>query len=135
VTAGRYFLATVVSGLSMWVIAGLWHNLIMPGLYADRHASHDGIGLLLVAYLVLSGMMVYLYGQLSSVDGLAGGLWFGALVGILWVLPHGLAMAGAHGDSIAYVVRNTAWHVVEQALGGAVIVTIISRTRNDRKHG
>lgn len=119
----------------MWVIAGLWHNLIMPGLYADRHASHDGIGLLLVAYLVLSGMMVYLYGQLSSVDGLAGGLWFGALVGILWVLPHGLAMAGAHGDSIAYVVRNTAWHVVEQALGGAVIVTIISRTRNDRKHG
>ncbi len=43
------------------------------------------------------------------------------VIGLLWVFPHGLAMAGAHGDSISYVFKNAAWHVVEQGVGGIVI--------------
>jgi hypothetical protein len=49
------------------------------------------------------------------------GLRFGVLIGLLWVFPHELAMAGAHGDSISYVLKNAAWHVVAQGVGGIFI--------------
>ena len=49
------------------------------------------------------------------------GLVFGALIGILWVFPHELAMVGAHGEPLAYVFKNAAWHAVEQGLGGIVV--------------
>jgi len=42
------------------------------------------------------------------------GLKFGALIGLLWVFPHDLAMAGAHGDSLSYVFKNAILHIVEQ---------------------
>ena len=53
-------LATLISGLGMWIVAGIWHNLIMANLYDHVHATHDG-----------------------------------------------LAMAGAHNTSIAYVIKNS----------------------------
>jgi hypothetical protein len=45
----------------MWDVAGFWHNLIIVNLYKDVHETHDKIGLLLVAYFILAGFMVYLY--------------------------------------------------------------------------
>ena len=32
----------LLSGFGMWVFAGLWHNLILPSLYEDTHATHEG---------------------------------------------------------------------------------------------
>jgi|TARA_Y100000294_G_C8475494_1_gene304549 hypothetical protein len=49
----------LLSGLSMWAIAGLWHNLILPSFYEDSHATHEGIGLMLFAYLILAGFMAF----------------------------------------------------------------------------
>ena len=114
-----------------WVVAGLWHNLILPGLYAHRHAAHDGIGMLLVAYFILGGIMAGVYAQLRPMHHhfLLNGVLFGALIGVLWVLPHGLAMVGAHGESLFYVVKNGAWHMVEQAVGGATIAVILKARR------
>ena len=57
----------------------------------------------------------------------AEGLRFGVLIGLLWVFPHGLAMAGAHGKSIAYVFKNTAWHLIEQGVGGIIIALVYGR--------
>ena len=115
----------------MWVVAGLWHNLIMPALYKDTHASHEGIGILLIAYLVLALLMAYIYPP-----GYRGGkpVWeglrFGIIIGILWVFPHELAMTGAHdGKSILYVFKNTAWHMVEQGIGGIIVGLIYGKIK------
>ncbi|HXV97619.1 MAG TPA: hypothetical protein VEC93_04285 [Anaerolineae bacterium] len=54
-------LATVVGGFGMWVLSGLWHNLIVPAFYSQTGASHEGIGILLVAYLVLSLLLLMAY--------------------------------------------------------------------------
>jgi len=121
-TLKRVVFPTVTTALSMWTIAGLWHNLLMPTLYADSHAKHDGIGMLLVAYFVLALFMTYLYPRLRGDSSTAvAGLRLGVVVGLLWVFPHGLAMAGAHDESLAYVFKNGLWHVVEQGLGGLVL--------------
>lgn len=118
----KLLFSTLLGGFGMWVTAGVWHNLVMAHLYESVHATHDGIGLLLLAYLVLALLMSYLYTRtFNGGNPITEGLKLGALIGILWVFPHGLAMAGAHGDPILYVFKNAAWHIVEQGFGGIII--------------
>jgi hypothetical protein len=125
----RFVLAALAGGVTMWLLAGLWHELIMAKFYArETQATHEGTGIIFVAYMVLSTLMVYLYSRLSrggrpAVEGLR----FGIVIGLLWVFPHELAMAGAHGDSISYVLKNAAWHMVEQGAGGIIIGLVYGR--------
>ena len=125
----KLIIVTVVTGFSMWVISGLWHNLILANFYAsETEASHEGIGILLIAYLILALIMSYIY-PLGYKGGrpIVEGLRFGTLIGLLWVFPHELAMVGAHGDSILYVFKNAVWHMVEQGIGGIIIGLIYQR--------
>ena len=55
------------------------------------------------------------------------GLKIGIIIGILWVFPHGLAMAGVHGISIVYEIKNTIYHMIEQRIGG-IIIGVIQKT-------
>ena len=125
----KLVLSTFVVGFTMWVISGLWHNLILANFYAsENEASHEGIGILLIAYMILGLFMAYLYplgykGGKPAIEGLR----FGALIGLLWVFPHELAMVGAHGESLSYVLKNAVWHAVEQGLGGIVVGMIYGR--------
>jgi hypothetical protein len=123
--------AAAVSGIAMWVLAGLWHEGIMAHFYQKAHGdSHQGLGLILVAYLVLAGLMAiaapwfFKQGR-PGARGLQMGIW----VGCLWVFPHGLALAAAHGDSLIYVCQNAAWHLVEQGFGGWVLGVCYSKWR------
>ncbi|MDH5638193.1 MAG: hypothetical protein OEZ04_06845 [Nitrospinota bacterium] len=121
-------LSTVVGGLGMWIVAGVWHNLIMASLYEQVHAKHEGLGVLLLAYFVLALIMAYIYQRgFIGKSPVKDGLIFGAIIGLLWVFPHGLAMAGAHGESIAYVIKNSLWHMVEQGIGGIIIAMVYAK--------
>lgn len=125
----RVAAAVAATGVVMWIVAGVWHDLIMASLYENTHASHQGLGLLLIAYFVLATLMVALYPAFRwSSRRVVNGLLFGAVVGLLWVLPHGLAMAGAHGSSLVYVLKNSAWHMVEQGIGGLVLALLYPRS-------
>ena len=124
----KLVLATLLGGLGMWVIAGIYHNLIMANLYAEVNAKHEGFGILLAAYFILALIMAYVYplgykGKSPALEGLR----FGIIIGLLWVFPHSLAMAGAHGDSILYVFKNSLWHLLEQGLGGVIIGLIYGK--------
>jgi len=126
----KIVLATLLGGFVMWVVAGVWHNLIMAKLYEGMHATHEGIGILLIAYFILALFMSYLYPLIYKDEKpLSNGIKFGMIIGALWVFPHGLVMAGAHGDSILYVFKNTAWHMVEQGIGGIVIAAVCARIK------
>jgi hypothetical protein len=124
----KLILAILLGGFGMWIVAGIWHNLIMANFYKDVQATHEGLGLLLVAYFILASFMAYLYpliykGKKPIIEGLK----FGMIIGLLWVFPHGLAMAGAHGDSIVYVIKNSVWHMVEQGIGGIIIALVYKK--------
>jgi len=56
----KLILSTATGGFGMWIVAGLWHNLIMAHIYEEVHAKHEGIGLLLVAYFILAGLMSHM---------------------------------------------------------------------------
>ncbi len=126
----KYFLTTLLSGLSMWIAAGLWHNLLLPAIDKNVEAHHEGIGILLIAYFILAFLMVYLFEITQKKHHhIYEGLRIGIFIGILWVFPHGLAMAGAHNTSIFYEIKNTIWHIIEQGIGGIVIAVISSKFR------
>lgn len=107
----------------MWLVAGLWHELVAAHFYSPgTEDAHEGILLILGAYLVLAGLMTAAYQRLYLAGApIMEGAKLGAFIGVLWVFPHSLALAAAHGDPLLYVAQNSAWHVFEQGLGGAVI--------------
>lgn len=120
---------TLLCALCMWLLAGLWHKVIMVQFYRqETGAEHEGTLVIFIAYLVLSSIMVYLYRSYSMDDkSIKRGFIFGAVMGVLWVFPHELAMAGAHRESLSYVFINGIWHVFEQGAGGIVLAWLSSR--------
>lgn len=119
----KFLISTLSSGVLMWLIAGLWHTVIAITFYESQTDSkHEGLGVILLAYLVLAFLMTYLYRYINSKKvSIAQSAVFGGIIGLLWVFPHELAMAGAHGESISYVIKNALWHIVEQGLGALII--------------
>ena len=118
-------LAALASGFGMWVTGGIWHNLILANLYPDQNPVHEGLSILLIAYFILGGFMAYLYPLIYSGEKpLVDGLIFGAIIGLLWTFPHGLAIAGTHGDSIMYEIQNSTYHMLEQGIGGIILAFV-----------
>ena len=118
----------LLSGFAMWVIAGLWHNLVLPLISAEHDAHHEGIFIMLLAYFILAALMTYFYSHFSRKNSKFAGLEIGVIIGILWVFPHGLALAGAHDTSIIYEIKNTLWHCFEQGIGGGLIALLYKWT-------
>jgi len=113
----------------MWILAGFWHKVVARQLYegdTHTHGSHEGIGIIFLAYLLLGSLMAYLDSLVDAGNpSILSGLRFGLLMGVLWVFPHELTMVGAHGKSLAYVLKNAAWHLVEQGIGGIVMALVM----------
>ncbi len=126
----KYLTAVFCSGTAMWITAGLWHNLVLPTINKDIELHHEGFGIMLISYYILSSLMIYIL-KISYVDNSSNkilfGLKIGAIVGILWVFPHGLTMAASHGTSILYEFKNAFWHIFEQGLGGVIAAMILGK--------
>ena len=121
--AKTFIVASISATISMFILAGLWHELINAAFYANEgHTAHRGTGIIFLAYLVLSVLMVYIYTKsVKKRQSWLSNLMYGMLMGLLWVFPHDLAMAGAHDTSIMYVFKNAFWHMAEQGFGGVII--------------
>lgn len=122
-------LSSFVGGVVMWGVAGVWHEVAAASFFAERlGGEHQGVGMILVAYLILALLMAYLFPRVASTGKpLVEGIKFGALIGLLWVLPHGLVTAAAHGEPLMYEFQNAAWHLIEQGIGGITIAFIYAK--------
>jgi len=120
-------LAALASGVAMWLLAGLWHLVLVPGFYSSHGGvqHHEGGWMISAGYVLLAVTMAYVYPALRhGGPPILDGLRLGLLIGFLWVTPHALVRAGAHDGSLAYILANGAWHLVEQGVGGAIIALI-----------
>jgi len=110
----------------MFLLGFLWHQFIMSGFYDDQLGDiarpEPKVGFIVLGYLVLALLMAYIY-PIGSKGGspTLEGLKFGALMGLLWILPHGLVYVGVANFTFTYAIVDGLWHVVEEGLGGVVI--------------
>ena len=126
----KLLISTLAAGIGMWVIGGLWHNLVLPNFNKSIQAHHDGLVIALIASFILALLMAYFYQLISNENhSIYEGLKVGVLIGILWVFPHGLAMAGIHDTSIMYEIKNTVYHMFEQGVGGILISLVYKYTK------
>lgn len=129
----RILIAIVASGTLMWGLAGAFHAMYSAFFVAEGGApegGHQGVGLILIFYLLLASFVALAFHAARfPTDAIKRGLAVGIFVGLLWVLPHGLVIAAAHGKSLSYELRNALWHVVEQGLGGLAYGLMFARRR------
>jgi uncharacterized membrane protein YvlD (DUF360 family) len=58
----KFILATLAGGFTMWILAGIWHKLLMAKFYVgETDATHEGTGIIFFAYIVLGVLMAYIY--------------------------------------------------------------------------
>jgi len=127
--------ASVLGALVMWITGGVFHEIIFSRFFARETGvnEHQGVAIIFVACLILALMMTYLIVNLAKGEvKIADGIKYGVFAGVLWVFPHGLAIAAAHGESLSYEVLNGLYHVFEQGLGGVVIAMVYQRMTREK---
>ena len=62
----RFSIAALAGGLTMWIVAGLWHNLVLPAVDTHAEAHHQGLGIMLLSYIILGVLMTYIYSLVNT---------------------------------------------------------------------
>lgn len=125
----RTVIAATASAFAMLLIAGLWHNVILAEFY-QKQSAHVGKTLIIATYIFLGFLMAGLYPYFRRIKNkIVSGLVFGSLFGLVWVFPYTFMDAASHGEPLLYIFQNSAWHLVEQGLGGIIVALIYSIKR------
>jgi hypothetical protein len=124
----KLILAAGCAVVAMLALSHLWHSLMADFYTVHSPLQRDApverfIGL---GYLLLAGLMALVYPKgYEGGPPVMEGLRFGALVGILISLPHGLIQYGMDGSHTGtLLLADTAWHTVEQAAGGIAVALV-----------
>ena len=116
----------VGSFVVMFGLGGLWHTVLMADYYeaimptvarAEPIMVVVGFGYLITAVVMA---LVFPIGYKGG-SGVAEGLRFGAVIGLLWWLPANVILSGVYETTLAAAFVDGAWHVAEGAAGGVVI--------------
>ena len=117
--------AWLAGAATMMVLGGVFH-LVLAGDYLARQLPEAAImpspGLVALFVVPVSLIMAYMYPKGYEGGGPAvEGFRFGAVLGIVMVLPLNVLFVGMFGVSVGAAFIDVPWHVIEQGVTGAVI--------------
>lgn len=70
------------------IVGGIYHNFIIPMVNPTVDEHQDGLVIMLLAYVILSSLMVYLYVTTTAKrNHIIGGMMVGGIIGFLWTFP------------------------------------------------
>ena len=125
----KFILASLAGGIVTFLLGGLWHAIILADFYETHSAAlarpEPNMIMVALGSLVIAVLMAYTY-PIGYKGGSAvkEGFRFGALVGLIWVLPVSLIFSGVWNYPLVAVIVDSAWHIVEQGVVGIVIALI-----------
>ena len=135
---GKFLGAAIGGAIVMWLLGGAWHMWIMGGYYADNSVAEalaePRMQFIILGYVILALLMSYIYPKGYSGGGFVSeGLRFGALMGLVWVLPHAVILHGVeYGATGKLILVDAVWHLVEQGIGGIVMALIYGSAAGDQ---
>ena len=116
----------------MFGLGGLWHQVLMGDHYAAilPSVSRAEPNMVVVAcgYLITAAVMAFIFPiGYKGGSGVAEGLRFGAVIGLLWWLPANVVLSGVYEITVASALVDGVWHIAEGAAGGVVIGVLYVR--------
>ena len=117
--------------VTMMVLGGLFHMVLAADYLASQlpeSAQMPGPGLVLCFVIPVTLIMAYMYPKGYGGGGPAAeGFRFGALMGIVMVLPLNVLFVGVFNVPIGAAFLDVPWHVIEQGATGAVIALVYGK--------
>ena len=130
----KCLMAAAASLVVMFVLSFLWHKVLMSSIYMPDAGimtttwfkAEPDIPLIILAYTILAILMSYIYPKgIEGDNKLMNGLRFGAVIGLLWVLPYQVVLhAVTNITSLKTTAMDAVWHMAEQGIGGIIIAYI-----------
>ncbi len=128
----KFVLAWMTAVVVALLLAFGWHFFLLGDFYraqAEALAREEPqLVFIFVALLILYFLMALIY-PIGYKGGspVKEGFRFGALIGLIWVLPISVVDHGLYNLPLTLVIVDSAWHVVQEGLGGIVIALVYGR--------
>ncbi len=127
--ATKLILAAVAAFVLMFAVSGLWHQVVLGDYYVAMSAavgrSEPDLVRVGLGYAILAVLMAWVYpiGYRGGAP-ITEGARFGAVIGLLWILPWSVIISGIWLVDMGPVLVDSAWHIVEQGLGGIAVALV-----------
>lgn len=124
--------AWIAGAVAMIVLSYIWHDLLMLDFYKDNMRLIFRLDVkfewVVAGYVLLGLLMAYIF-PLGFKGGkpINEGIRFGVLMGLVAFLPSQLVLYGLANIDLNAALVESAWHVVEQGVGGLVIALAYDR--------
>ena len=124
--AKKILMLWIASFVVTFLLSFLWHKVLMVNFYEvnTEALARQEINMLFVVLgqLILTFLMAYIY-PIGYKGGsqVKEGFKFGALIGLIWILPWSVQMHGIWIVPLNAVLVDSAWHIVEEGIGGIAI--------------
>ena len=128
----KFVLAWMTAFVVALLVAFGWHLFLLADFYraqAQAVAREEPnyvfvfVGLLILYFLMA---LVYPIGYKGG-SPVKEGFRFGAMIGLIWVLPISVVDHGLHNLPLTLVIVDSAWHVVQEGIGGIVIALVYGK--------
>ncbi len=124
--------STILAFIVMFILGGLWHAVLMVDFYKElltpESREPHQIQFIASGVFLLALSMAYLYPKgYRGGSPIKEGLVFGVIMGLIWIIPHGLVMHGMTATSGKLLLVDGLWHLFEQGMGGIVIASVYGR--------
>lgn len=122
-------LAVLAAFAVMFALSGLWHIVLLGDFYSSNDVAlartEPNMLFVVLGVFILTFIMAIIYPSVYKCGSLLKeGFRFGAVIGIIWALPMQLVFHGIWNLPLSGVLVDSAWHVVEQGVGGIVIAYV-----------
>ena len=130
----KFVLAWVAAVVVTFLLGVLWHLFLLADFYEAQHQAlareEPNMPVVFVGYLILGFLMALAYPVgYKGGSPVKEGFRFGALIGLIWILPVSVILYGVWNYPLTAVIVDSAWHVVEEGIAGIAIALVYGRQR------
>ena len=117
-----WFAATITT----FALGSVWHLLVMGDFYAVHSAAvaraEPDLVFIILGHVVLGLLMAIAYPiGFKGGSPVSEGFRFGALIGLIWILPWSLIIVGIWTVPFTMVAVDATWHVLEEGIAGIAV--------------
>ncbi len=128
----KFVLAWVAAVVVTFLLGVLWHLFLLADFNEVQEQAlareEPNMVFVFVGHLILGFLMALVY-PIGYKGGspVKEGFRFGALIGLIWILPLSVILHGVWNLPLTGVIVDSAWHVIEEGVGGIAIARVYGR--------